>query len=152
MVVVGAVRVHYVSTTDMRGDVSGTMPVALFLTCIEPNFGILCVSIPMLRPIYTRYRAKYSSTLASGDKYGSNSGGVRLHSFDRPSKKASQNDPGVDTMIDQLDHRDIKYSARVSENDAPSIESEGSTKNIAPQHPRGVIGVQTRWEVEVTRQ
>jgi hypothetical protein len=133
----------------MRGDISGTMPIALFLTCIEPNFGILCVSIPMLRPIYTRYRAKYSSTLGSGDKYASNSGGVRLHSFDRPSKKASQNDQGVDTMIDQLDQRDNKFSVRVNDHDAPSIESDDSTREIAPQSPKGTIGVQTRWEVKV---
>lgn len=138
----------------MRGDVTGTMPIALFLTCVEPNFGILCVSIPMLRPIYTRYRAKYSTQLSGDDQYASGSGGVRLHSFDRPSRKATKNntDPGIDTMIDQLDKRDFKYNANVQAEDAPSIDSRDSSQKQPAQKPKGVIGIQTRWEVEVTRE
>lgn len=146
----------------MRGDVTGTMAIPLFLTCVEPNFGILCVSIPMLRPIYTRYRAKYATQLSGGDKYASNSaGGVRLHSFDRPSRKPTKNntDPGVDTLIDQLDRRDFKYNAQARADDAPSIESEESEatrrqqeQQQPEQQPRGVIGIQTRWEVEVSQQ
>lgn len=142
----------------MRGDITGSMPIALFLTCIEPNLGILCVSIPMLRPIYTRYRSKYSSTFSnSGNKYASNSGGgVRLHSIDRErSSKKNNTDPGVDTLIDQLDKRDHKFQANIHtvEEDTPSIESEDVTaKHPNAQQPRGVIGVHTKWEVEVSRQ
>jgi hypothetical protein len=38
-------------------DITGTMPPTIFLFALEPNLAILYVSIPMLRPLYMRYRS-----------------------------------------------------------------------------------------------
>jgi hypothetical protein len=62
VLVVGSVRVNFVSTVDMRANLTKSMPVSLLTTTLEPNFAILCVSIPMLRPIYTKYRARHGSS------------------------------------------------------------------------------------------
>ncbi|KAL8395860.1 hypothetical protein RB595_003348 [Gaeumannomyces hyphopodioides] len=67
VVIVGIVRYHYLSTVDLRTNITGTMPLSLFTTIIELNLGIVCVSIPMLRPLYTRYRAKFSASKLSDE-------------------------------------------------------------------------------------
>lgn len=40
---------------DLATNLTGTMVYADFLSVFEPNLGILCVSLPMLGPIYARY-------------------------------------------------------------------------------------------------
>lgn len=155
VIVVGAVRVHYVSSTDLRGDTTGTMPLSLLLICIEPNFGILCVNIPMLRPLYSRWRAKHSSSqLTDHNKYGSNSAGVQLHSFDPPPRKPNKvnMDQGTATLIEQLDLGDAKYIAHVQADDVPSINSEEYSRQQQATHSRGVIGIQRHLEVEISRE
>lgn len=138
----------------MGGVLSSTMPIALFLACVEPNLGILCVRKHMPRLNCTRYKAKFSSTLSEGDKYGSNSGGVRLHSFDTAAinKSKGNTDPGFNTLIDQLDQRGAKYDARIQVDDTPSIQSDGSSSREINNSDLGVIGVHTRWEVEARPQ
>lgn len=49
------------------------MSTTVFLFILEPNLAILCVSIPMLRPLYTRYRKRIGgSRLQENSDYGNN--------------------------------------------------------------------------------
>ncbi|KAH7322422.1 hypothetical protein B0I35DRAFT_182640 [Stachybotrys elegans] len=56
--IVASIRVYYVTTVDLQNNLTRTMPTTILLTVLEPNFAILCVSIPMLRPIYRYYRSQ----------------------------------------------------------------------------------------------
>ncbi|KAG9253101.1 uncharacterized protein F5Z01DRAFT_174290 [Emericellopsis atlantica] len=58
MTVVGIIRAIYDTTTSMKGDITATLPTNLFLTVIEQQLAIITVSIPMLRPLWCRYRAR----------------------------------------------------------------------------------------------
>ncbi|KAL8400717.1 hypothetical protein RB594_000933 [Gaeumannomyces avenae] len=62
VVIVGCIRYYYVSRIDLVANITRDMPLSLFTTDIELSLGIVCVSIPMLRPLYTRYRAKHSAS------------------------------------------------------------------------------------------
>lgn len=56
MVVTTCVRLASVFNVDVRGNLTGTMPTTVFLCVFEVLLGILCVSIPILRPLYQRYK------------------------------------------------------------------------------------------------
>lgn len=43
------------------------MPTTVFLFVLEPNLAILCVSIPMLRPLWRRYRKRFGGSRLQGD-------------------------------------------------------------------------------------
>ncbi|KAI6778520.1 uncharacterized protein J7T54_005044 [Emericellopsis cladophorae] len=58
MTVVGIIRAIYVSTTSVKGDITATLLTNLFLTVIEQQLAIITVSIPMLRPLWRRYRGR----------------------------------------------------------------------------------------------
>ncbi|CAH0054081.1 unnamed protein product [Clonostachys solani] len=76
VVVCAIFRIVYISTVDLAMNVTGTMPTTILLFILEPNLAILCVSIPMLRPFFTRFRkgggssgegsSGYPSALGSG--------------------------------------------------------------------------------------
>ncbi|KAH7018909.1 hypothetical protein EDB80DRAFT_599929, partial [Ilyonectria destructans] len=57
-VVCAIFRLIYISTVDLAGNVTGTMPTTVFLFTLEPNLAVLCVSIPMLRPFYAKYKRR----------------------------------------------------------------------------------------------
>jgi len=59
----------------MEANVTGTMATTVLLFTLEPNLAILAVSIPMLRPLYTRYRKRNQSSRLYDDKLSSASGG-----------------------------------------------------------------------------
>lgn len=77
-------RLIYISTVDLNSNVTGTMPTTIFLFILEPNLAILCVSIPMLRPFYAKYKRRiggsrlheYSDERSTGFKDRSRSGQV----------------------------------------------------------------------------
>lgn len=68
-------RVIYLIKVDMEANVTGTMATTVLLFTLEPNLAILAVSIPMLRPLYARYRKRNQSSRLYDDKLSSASGG-----------------------------------------------------------------------------
>ncbi|CAG9948438.1 unnamed protein product [Clonostachys rosea f. rosea IK726] len=75
VVVCAIFRIIYISTVDLAMNVTGTMPTTILLFILEPNLAILCVSIPMLRPFFAKFRkgggssterSGYPSALGSG--------------------------------------------------------------------------------------
>ncbi|KAL8340740.1 hypothetical protein RB601_006712 [Gaeumannomyces tritici] len=100
VVIVGCIRYYYVSKVDLAANITRDMPLSLFTTNIELSLGIICVSIPMLRPLYTRYRAKHSASKLSDQAqrsdlqtYGGGGGGGGGGGKD-PSGKNSRNRVG----------------------------------------------------------
>ncbi|RYP02291.1 hypothetical protein DL764_005857 [Monosporascus ibericus] len=50
--IIAMLRLEALLGTDWEGDVTGTAERAMFLSVLEPNLAILCVSLPMLQPLY----------------------------------------------------------------------------------------------------
>lgn len=103
----------------MRIDLSGTMELAIFLCIFEVLLGILCVSIPMLRPVYARLR---TNTRSMSHPSGSNPGDLEAI-YQRPKKSFGG-------KLGLQDHTLNKYNA----NDHP--EDVWEMKDYDPDRPR----------------
>lgn len=82
MVVTTCVRLATVFNNDMRGNFTGTMSTTVFLCVFEVLLGILCVSVPILRPLYQRYKWNMSSSLRLRGTTGSGVAMSRRNRFD----------------------------------------------------------------------
>lgn len=58
MVIVGIIRAILVVQTSYTGDFTATAPVNVFLIVFEQQLGVIVISIPMLRPLWARYRSR----------------------------------------------------------------------------------------------
>ncbi|KAI3584159.1 hypothetical protein IWW34DRAFT_721715 [Fusarium oxysporum f. sp. albedinis] len=56
--VVAIIRIISLTSVDVKGNLTGTMVWAAFLSTVEPNLAIVCVSLPMLAPLYARLRGR----------------------------------------------------------------------------------------------
>jgi hypothetical protein len=139
----------YLSTVDMRGDLTHTMPITVFLSAFEPNLAVLCASIPMLRPCYTRFRKRRNdSKLSKSNGYDTGSGDN--------SKSARKNQRSgmleLDT-IQMLEH-DVGYKSKVEveSRNGDAHSSDGSERNLtpSPQTTRERITVEKQWTVSRT--
>jgi hypothetical protein len=136
VIIVGTVRVHYVSTVNMREDLTMTMPVSLLLTTLEPNFAILCVSIPMLRPIYRSYRARFGSSNGASkltDDATPTIGGSGAQRSGKRSGKRTVNDSIMMNTIRAKDD-EHKYTTNIEVGSSQSFESEASERKLTSTH------------------
>ncbi|KAM0541681.1 hypothetical protein ACHAPJ_013157 [Fusarium lateritium] len=153
-VVCAVFRLIYISTVDLNNNVTGTMPTTIFLFILEPNLAILCVSIPMLRPFYAKYKKRmggsrldeYSTERSTGFRDMSRSGNTRTMPED------VIRDPNLSTweMDDYRPSDKLQYSQAV----AAFPDESGSEKNltVSSSHGKGnEISVQTQWTVTHSR-
>ncbi|KAF4968985.1 hypothetical protein FSARC_3639 [Fusarium sarcochroum] len=155
-VVCAVFRLIYISTVDLNNNVTGTMPTTIFLFILEPNLAILCVSIPMLRPFYAKYKKRmggsrldeYSTERSTGFRDMSRTGGTRTMPED------VIRDPNLSTweMDDYRPSDKLQYSHAV----AGFPDESGSEKNlttVSSSHDRAKeINVQTQWTVTHSRE
>ncbi|KAH7354307.1 hypothetical protein B0T11DRAFT_126444 [Plectosphaerella cucumerina] len=151
-VVCAIFRLVYISTVDLNGNITGTMPTTIFLFILEPNLAILCVSIPMLRPFYVLYRKRVGgSRLQESD--------MRPTGFRDGSGKASQQQPKGASAPGEMttwEMEDYYPPGKASRHDAmvttAGVDDEsGSEKNLTfPAHPPAGkdIRVETHWVVD----
>ncbi|KAF4981155.1 hypothetical protein FZEAL_2989 [Fusarium zealandicum] len=151
-VVCAVFRLIYISTVDLNANVTGTMPTTIFLFILEPNLAILCVSIPMLRPFYAKYKKRM--------------GGSRLEEYsdersagyvDR-SRTGQRSHPGTHIRAENLstwemdDYRpaDKLQSDYVVAGFADEASSEKNLTATSSKGQKDDIKVETQWTV--TRQ
>jgi hypothetical protein len=138
-VVCAVFRFIYISTVDLTNNITGTMPTTVLLFILEPNLSILCVSIPMLRPVLKRFRKQIGLSSGSHDQksqygYGSRSGNTKLASG---SNEASSWELG-----NYYPRGKGKNKVDITRAD----DESGSEKNLTePAKP--VIRVNTAWSV-----
>ncbi|OTB12139.1 hypothetical protein K445DRAFT_321399 [Daldinia sp. EC12] len=150
-VICAVFRVIYISTVDLNSNITGTMPTTVFLFTLEPNLAILCVSIPMLRPFWVRYKERtrgasklqeYSDEQTIGSKGMKNSG---------------QRSKNVNTLTDtmnmttwEMDDYNTQDTSKFDATGATYGDESGSEKNLttSPQLPaKNAIAVETKWTV-----
>ncbi|KAF5022204.1 hypothetical protein F66182_5791 [Fusarium sp. NRRL 66182] len=157
-VVCAVFRLIYISTVDLNGNITGTMPTTIFLFILEPNLAILCVSIPMLRPFYAKYKKRmggsrldeYSSERSTGFRDRSRTGGTGASTGTQPSQVVR--DPNLSTW--EMD--DYRPTDKVEHDYAVRgfPDESGSEKNLTASSSHGKkneISVETRWAVTHSR-
>lgn len=121
------------------------MATTIFLFILEPNLAILCVSIPMLRPFYAKYKKRI--------------GGSRLTESNEASKYLDQSgrSHNISSNLDQPStgwemedyHPSAKKGSAVA---AGWVDESSSEKNLtATSNPRDEIRVETQWVVSHSR-
>lgn len=110
--VVGVIRLANLTTVELYTNLPGTMVYADFLTTLEPNLGLLCVSLPMLAGLLKRWFGRKASTAASyggssGNKTFGGGGGSGSHGRHTDRKKFQKMDDSImmETIIDVM-HND----------------------------------------------
>ncbi|EMR69528.1 putative integral membrane protein [Eutypa lata UCREL1] len=137
VVVAATCRLVYISTVLANDNITATLPTIMFLFVLEPNLGILCVSIPMLRPLYAMYRKRI--------------GGSRLKE-DTDERTDSRVENNAAWEMEDFYRPDvIKHDTTVTgpgEESTPGDDS-GSEKNLTtttdPNRTKGAIRVETVW-------
>ncbi|KAH7027268.1 uncharacterized protein B0I36DRAFT_350830 [Microdochium trichocladiopsis] len=112
MIVVGIIRAIYVVRTSLTGDVTATLPTNLFLTVFEQQLAIITISIPMLRPLWARYRNRATGYNLDGEQAGggkhSGTGtgeGSELATFGGSGGKKSNNSRNVEAKSERSSKR-----------------------------------------------
>ena len=173
MTVVGIIRAVYITTTAITGDITHTLPVNLFLTVIEQQLAIITISIPMLRPLYTRYRARVGgynigeSEKSSGNKASSGGGGggsLGIVTFGGTGGKGSRSGGGKrrgggkdDSVLETtFELRDVSTTTDVK---GPGVDGRGSISSdwdaadagsetrLGVSQPKSTINVREEWKV-----
>ncbi|RYP76047.1 hypothetical protein DL769_003704 [Monosporascus sp. CRB-8-3] len=126
------------------------MPTTVFLFILEPNLAILCVSIPMLRPFWSRYRERTRGASKIADYDLQTIGGSGAKQSGQRSKNRTANDLENLTQWEAENYPDYKHDATVTTHGGG--DESGSEKNLTTpsQLPRDTIGVRTQWEVTRT--
>lgn len=132
-------------------NITGTMVWVDFLSTLEVNLGIICVSIPMLGPIITRWHKTRGASKLGNYNQSDRSG----QSGSKLSSRKKQ--PGPDTIAlhsiyDHSDDTNHVATAFVPEEQSPSA----SETNLSPQKASSALDraganrivVESRWEIK----
>lgn len=121
------------NSLDLVSNLTGTMIYADFLSAFEVNLGILCVSLPMLGPIYHKYIRRGPPASSAALSGHASSGALRT--FGTGPKKHYRLDD------------DPTYTVTAGGKDSPN----GSDVELNPYPGRGLqaIQVEREWTVQV---
>ncbi|KAF6843351.1 integral membrane protein [Colletotrichum musicola] len=130
--VIGIVRFWQIFVIDLVGNLTGTSLTTFMLCTVELMLAGLCISIPMLRPFYLRWRAKYK--ISELENSNSQSG-----------VKGSQNNQL------KVQPKPSQYTAWIElndkDNETGSNDDGGSERKLTRDHPDSTICVRTKWNV-----
>ncbi|KAH6607375.1 integral membrane [Trichoderma cornu-damae] len=141
----------YTLTHLELANITATMVWVDFLSTLEVNLGIICVSLPMLGPLIARYnRTRGASKLGKYDNSErSGQSGSKLSSKKRQ--------PGPDTIAlnSIYDAEEMNHGATVFAAEASSLDGS-ETRLSPPQHASsaldrpgaGAILVESKWEIQ----
>ncbi|CAH0050635.1 unnamed protein product [Clonostachys solani] len=141
VVVAGIFRIVYIKGADLTNNLTGTLAISIFISQIEPLLGIICVSIPMLAPIYKRYRHPNSSARYYYEQQHPNSGGPSGRQVGA-SAGGSRN-----TRHWEMNNMKIETAAARNDDEAKSLDGAGSDKNLTTAAAPHGIRVETRYSV-----
>ncbi|KAK8122489.1 hypothetical protein PG984_011159 [Apiospora sp. TS-2023a] len=121
VVITACFRLAFVFQVDMRIDLTGTMELAIFLCIFEVLLGILCVSIPMLRPVYARLRTK---TRTASHPSGSNPDDLEAI-YQRPRKPFGGRLGLQDPTLNTHDHPENVWEMKDYDPGRPKVGHDG---------------------------
>ncbi|KAF2853870.1 hypothetical protein T440DRAFT_487162 [Plenodomus tracheiphilus IPT5] len=122
-------------TIDLLSNLTGTSLTTFMLCTVELMLAGLCINIPMLRPFYLQWRAKYKNSSLS------NSGRQSAPLSVPGPLRSNEARPGHYTQWLELHDKD-QTNVTVTHDDASS-----ERKLTAPHPPHDAIHVSKNWEV-----
>jgi len=137
-------------TIDLVGNLTGTSLTTFMLCTVELMLAGLCINIPMLRPFYTRFRAKYkTSSMSKSGGQGSHkaSGSRQLGAVQaRPANYMAWielvSTPGLRILQTESNKtQDDKDQTLVTSDDA------SSERKLTSDQPSDAIHVQKDWVI-----
>jgi hypothetical protein len=156
---VSIVRPIYVIRTAIRGDLTGTLPINLFLTVFEQQLAIITISIPMLRPLWSRFRNRSTGYyIERSDSSERAAKKVTIGGTGRNGGKKSwnklrhQGDSVLETHETQLELRDVHHETNVdtghpSEGSVWDARDNASETALDMSRGNGGIRVKNEWNV-----
>lgn len=144
--IIGIVRFWQIFVIDLIGNLTGTSLTTFTLCAIELMLAGLCVSIPMFRPFYLRWRAKHRSTQGSHGKatYASSRSGI---------PGGSQRDQGHMAWIELVSRSDVFSQCKANvtdynhkDHDGSNDDDSGSQRKLTTGKP-DAIHVTQDWSV-----
>ncbi|KAK7425046.1 hypothetical protein QQZ08_008322 [Neonectria magnoliae] len=146
-VVCAIFRLMYISTVDLNGNITGTMPTTIFLFILEPNLAILCVSIPMLRPFYAKYKRRMGGSKLQ-EYSDERSTGFRDRSRSGQESKARMGSPPDNATTWEMDDYYPPGKGGHGTTVVGLGDESGSEKNLtSSSRPRDEIRVETEWAI-----
>lgn len=147
LVVVGIIRAVYVDQVALKGDFTGTAPMALFLCLLEQQLSVIVISIPSLRPFWARYRNRGKGfNLNNDDGNGSSraAGGAELVTIGGSggirSKKKLRRDIDDSILNTQLDDKDVENDPYAGGSRSEDGEREGGSYHVDVSDGHSIAG------------
>lgn len=141
--IVSIIRIVSLNSLELSTNLTGTMIYADFLSAFEVNLGILCISLPMLGPIYHRCIGRKGGVTTTGKTSGSSNG---LRTFGTGPRKHYRLDDTIAAA--EAGYGDKKYGTKV---EAVGGSPNGSDIELTPIHQQqNAIQVETQWVVNVS--
>ncbi|VUC35253.1 unnamed protein product [Clonostachys rosea] len=119
-VIAAIARGAYTASVDFT-NITGTMPVSVFLSTLEPILSVICISLPPLRPLWRRYRGDPST--------GAGTIELSEYSRERSSKGGTHRGRGIRVTKDTS----INYRTKSMEIGDPNglhFDESGSERNL----------------------
>ncbi|KAJ9134133.1 Integral membrane protein [Pleurostoma richardsiae] len=146
--VVAVARIVALTSLDLTFDLTGTMIYADWLSAVEPNLAILCISLPMLRPLRTHIRSRKtpSHALSNTDENSRFNDSKRMRIRD-----ANDDSFAMETIY--APNAEVHYEATAGRSRSRSRDESGSLDGSETElSPKGLqsnkaITVETRWVV-----
>lgn len=132
MSVIALVRIASLTTLDLN-NLTGTMVYAVFWSALEPNMGIICVSLPMLGPLWSSCAVRFKT---QQEPSGPSAGSFQPASKNSKAFNRLHDSHEMDTMYTRSD--DV-YTGAMQKNTTGVREGSlsGSETALAPeQMPR----------------
>lgn len=144
--IVSIIRIVSLNSLDLSTNLTETMVYADFLSTFEVNLGILCVSLPMLGPIYHRVIGRTGVPTTTGKASGSSNG---LRTFGTGPRKHYRLDDTIAAA--EAGYGDKNYGTKV---EAVGGSPNGSDIELTPIHQhhqqQNAIQVETEWVVNIS--
>ncbi|KAF2133897.1 hypothetical protein P153DRAFT_419727 [Dothidotthia symphoricarpi CBS 119687] len=131
--VISLARFIQIYTIDLIGNLTGTSLTTFMLCTVELMLAGLCINIPLLRPFYKRWRAKYKSS--SDGSGGHESGKVSLRKGHLVPPQARQDNYMAWIELDD------KERTMITQHDA------GSETKLTSEAPDVAIHVSRDWAI-----
>lgn len=138
-------RLVTVFQLDIAANLTGTVELAVFLCTMETVLALLCINIPLLRPLYRRFIVRQSSSKL--DESGHGTYGRGGHSGGRSGVTPSRN-KNDDVELDSYSkNRGFERSVYIEESNDNDSNSEKKLNPYNREKKREIV-VKTEWTID----
>lgn len=148
--IIGIIRFWQIFVIDLVGNLTGTSLTTFMLCTVELMLAGLCINIPMLRPFYIRFRAKYKSSSADKSEPQNTFGSSHTGHLAQP--RQGHHTTWIELVSSDLSKivvaaANLIASKQDNNNDTGSNDDGGSERKLRNDNDNGGITVLKNWSV-----